>query len=145
MPHQTLPLQAEGPLIEVLVGVTPSQAHTLRSAGQAVPAPLRLRGVLDTAASQTCIDLQCVSALALVPAGQASMLTPAPTSALQTYDLYDVDLTLLHPRLNWARASLAVVAADLLPQGFEVLVGRDVLKDCLLIYDGPADTFTLGF
>ena len=42
--------------------------------------------------------------------------------------------------------TVAVVAVDLLaPQGFHVLIGRDILSDCVLVYNGTAKLFTLAY
>jgi hypothetical protein len=65
----------------------------------------------------------------------------APHAALQ----FDVSLTLLHPALfrNWS--AVPVVEAALAPQGIRGLIGRNILAECLFLYDGPASRFILGF
>jgi hypothetical protein len=100
--------------------------------------------LLDSGASQTAIDTQCVQALSLVSQGQGVFHTPTLTGP-QTYTRYEVSLTLLHPQASYTYYGLAVVAALLSPQGVEVLLGRDVLKQCLFVYDGHGGTWSLGF
>jgi hypothetical protein len=41
--------------------------------------------------------------------------------------------------------NLPVAEASLASQGFLVLIGRDVLKHCLLIDNGPLNQFSLSF
>jgi hypothetical protein len=41
---------------------------------------------------------------------------------------------------------MEVTASDLLfAQGFHALVGRDILSQCILIYNGSNDMFTLSY
>jgi Aspartyl protease len=145
MPILTLPIAVEGPLVEVLVGLTPADLRALRQAGQTPPPEQRLRALIDTGASQSCIDFGCVTALGLVPAGQLSLLIPSVGGGSQTYDLHTVSVTLLHPQANYYLPVVDVVAANRASQGVEMLLGRDVLKYCTLFYDGPANTFSLAF
>jgi hypothetical protein len=39
--------------------------------------------------------------------------------------------------------TLSVIESDFAAQGFFALIGRDVLKSCRLIYDGPAEKLTI--
>jgi predicted aspartyl protease len=145
MPHLTLPLTSDGPVVEVLIGVTPSQSRSLTVAGQPVPGPVTARGLIDTGASVTCIDSQLVRTLGLQPSGSTLLMLPVPSGGAQQYQEFEISLILLHARLNYSIGTLTVVAAPLTAQGIEVLLGRDVLKSCLLVYDGEAASFTLAF
>ena len=58
---------------------------------------------------------------------------------------YDVSLTLLHPKLSLNFGAVAVIGSQLSPQGIQALIGRDVLKNCLFVYDGQAGIFSLAF
>jgi len=60
-------------------------------------------------------------------------------------DQYDIGLHLLHPSLTVAIDPIPVVAAKLSIQGIDALIGRDILRRCLFVYDGQADTFSLAF
>jgi len=117
----------------------------LRAAGQPIPAPLTLRALIDTGASQTAIDLQCVQALGLIRRGSTTLYVASLAGTPQTFDEYEVNLTFPHSQAALTLFTLPVVASSLMLQGFEVLLGRDVLKNCLLIYDGQAGAYTLAF
>ena len=40
---------------------------------------------------------------------------------------------------------LSVAELPLANQGFEALIGRDVLSRCVLVYNGKVDQYTLAF
>jgi hypothetical protein len=145
MPLMTRPVSASGPVIDVQIGVPPAQMLALQQAGKTPPNELQLHALVDPGSSHTCIDLQCVTALGLVSVGQVPLFIPAPQAASQQYNQYHVRLWLIHPQMNYYMSKVDVVAADLYAQGVEMLLGRDVLKHCLLVYDGPSDTFSFGF
>jgi hypothetical protein len=48
-------------------------------------------------------------------------------------------------RSRSAPPAVPVIAADLAIQGIHALIGRDVLQDCILIYNGTVGEFTLAF
>jgi hypothetical protein len=58
---------------------------------------------------------------------------------------YDVSLILLHPNLTLSWGAVPVVESQLMVQGIHCLLGRDVLSNCLLVYDGVAGTFVFAF
>jgi hypothetical protein len=66
--------------------------------------------------------------------------------ALRTYR---VDLTMLHPTghppNNLARTYLSVVESVIGHTGYGMLLGCDVLDQCLLIRDGPSGRFALAY
>ena len=60
---------------------------------------------------------------------------------------YDVSLQIVtsEPSDAFKRSVLPVVASDLVIQGFDVLLGRDILEECLLVYDGIMGTFSFAY
>jgi len=73
------------------------------------------------------------------------MLTPSTGSNAHHANLYDVSLVLMHPKLSLTVNNVPVAEAHLAIQGIQALIGRDILRRCLLIYDGQSGIFTLGF
>lgn len=73
------------------------------------------------------------------------MHTPSTGYQPHTTHQYDVSLVLLHPKLNLTLQTVPVAATHLAIQGIQGLIGRDVLKNCLFIYDGQVGLFTLAF
>ena len=111
--------------------------------------------MLDTGASQTCVDPIIIKNLGLTPTGVSLMQTPS-TNGIPAYcNTYDIQLTIppsilpsevLNPALNMPYIRiLNVIEASLSQQGISGLIGRDVLKECLLIYNGRVEGFTLSW
>lgn len=144
MPHLNLQISPLGPVIDVAVSVSNPRADALRTAGKPVPNPFQIRALVDTGASCTCIDPNVLSALGLSPTGSSPVHTPSTGGVAINIDQYDVGLILFTQTLSLTIGSLAVIATKLEIQGIQALIGRDVLKQCLLIYDGQLGVFTLA-
>lgn len=54
---------------------------------------------------------------------------------------YSVRQTLPTPLM----VTLPVIECDFSTQGFQALIGRDVLHHCVFVFEGPTDTFRLEF
>jgi hypothetical protein len=148
-PHFTLQNSPQGPLLTAYIGVSEARRNALTAAGQAVPALQQIRALVDTGASGTCVDPSVLQALSLTPTGSTVVNTPTTGQQPHTVDTYDVSFyvpgaTTTH--LPFVLNTLEVMCAELLaPQGFHALIGRDILADCVLIYNGPVGTFTLAY
>jgi hypothetical protein len=104
-------------------------------------------GLIDTGACGTCIDPAVLAPLELQPTGVVSIHTPSTGGSAVQVLQYDVDIFLVaNPGQNSVRSfsTVPIIEAPLVGQGIQALIGRDILKDCLLIYDGQASSFTLG-
>ena len=145
MPHLTLQVSPGGPLVDVAVGVSRPREAALRAIGQAIPAPIQIRALLDTGASCTCMDPIILRNLGLTPTGVGAVYTPSTGLQPHQANQYDVSLTLLHPALNFSFFSIPVLESQLAIQGIQALIGRDLLRSCLFVYDGQAGIFTLAF
>ncbi len=145
MPHVTLQLSPSGPVLDLLVGVSLPRAEALRRAGRHAPPPVSVRGLIDTGASGTCVDPACLQKLELQATGAVPIHTPSTGETPHWCDQFDVSVALLHPRLQMTIRALPVLASPLAYQGLQVLLGRDVLAQCLLVYDGPTGLFSLAF
>jgi hypothetical protein len=146
MPHLTFPLGPDGPTLAVVIGLTGREMASLVSVGQPIPAPLTLRGYLDTGTDASCIAPWAVQQLGLARLGSVSTHTAGGQVKAR---LFDVSLTISGPAGKagpfLVRDHLTVMElAHPLPN-LDALVGRDVLAECLLIIDGPGKQFTLAF
>jgi hypothetical protein len=110
-----------------------------------VPTPVDVRVLVDTGASGTCLDPSIMTLLNLTPKGTVMIHTPSTGGTPCAHSQYDVSLILMHPKISYTFHAVPVIASTLGAQGIQGLLGRDVLKECLLIYDGPANGFTLAF
>jgi Aspartyl protease len=134
--------------VNAIIGVSQARRNALIAANQAVPNGVPVLGLIDTGASCTCVDPSVLNALNLTPTGSASVNTPTTGAQPAVADQYDVGLVI--PSASGSpplfHHTIAVVKADLLiAQGFHALIGRDVLRGCLLTYDGKTGLFTLAY
>ena len=149
MPHFTMPIGPEGPLLNAVVAVSEPKKQALEAAGLPVPPQVVIRALVDTGASCCLLDPSVVTSLGLTPTGVAQVKTPTTGNATVSSPQYDIMLlipgsTLQHPPAIFP--ALPVVTAELLvPQGFHALIGRDLLADCVLVYNGATRLFTLGY
>ena len=147
MPHLTLQfVQSRGVIVDVLLGVSSARLNALTKLHQAVPSPIRARALVDTGASGTVIDASCVKALQLSPTGVSNVRTPSTGVNPVQHFSYDVSLVLVSPVLSrtWFVVPVTESPSHAV-QGFEVLLGRDILGECLCVYDGRASVFMLAF
>lgn len=132
------------------VGVAGSQARreALIASSQQVPPAASVRALVDTGASCTCVDPAVLKALSLSARGSASVHTPSTGPAPHMADEYDVSLIVPGAGIHHVPLTIdavPVIAADLAIQGIHAIIGRDVLQDCILIYNGAVGEFTLAF
>lgn len=149
MPHFTIPIGPNGPLLQAIVGVSQARAAALQKANHAIPTPQSIFGLVDTGASCTCVDPAVLQALQLSPTGSATINTPSTGKQPHVANQYDVSLIIPGPTPSHPAFyihTLAVVDAQLFAaQGFHALIGRDVLQHCLLAYNGATSLFTLAY
>ena len=145
MPHLSLPITPQGCVVDLIVGVSSQRADALRRAGQIVPAFVTVRGLIDTGATSTCIDPDAVRSLGLTPTGTVPIHTPSTAGTAYLCPQYDVMLAVYHPKHSLVLGTMPIITTPLSATGVDALIGRDVLGNCLYVYDGAAGTFSLAF
>jgi hypothetical protein len=149
MAHFTLSIGPEGPMLNALVAVSAPRHAALTQAKQPVPPAVNIRALLDTGASGTCIDPSVMAQLGLTPTNVAMMLTPSTGTTPVPKNQFDVGLYIpgqsaKHQALIFP--TIPVMESDLLlAQGFHALIGRDILRRCILNYNGDFGYFSLGY
>jgi predicted aspartyl protease len=106
--------------------------------GKTLPAPKSGIALIDTGASNTCIDEQAAKDLGLPVIDVANMQSASHEK--HPCNIYPVQIITPIVTLNAPRAMGAALAS----QGLLVLIGRDVLQNCTLFYNGPTGQFTLS-
>lgn len=132
-------LQLRGPILQVSVTVEQNLGKGLIAQGKALPEPKSGLALIDTGASNTCIDEQAAKELGLPVIDVANMQSASHEK--HPCNIYPVQIITPIVTLNAPRA----MGAALVSQGLLVLIGRDVLQSCALFYNGPAGQFTLTF
>ena len=147
MSHFNIPIGHGGPLIDAFITVSAARQSALEAASRSIPDPQKIRALLDTGASHSCLDPVVVTALGIPVTGNCQINTPSSGAAPHTVDLYDVGIYI--PATNpppLVFPTVAVAGCQLFQaQGFHALIGRDILDLCMLFYNGPLKVLTLSF
>jgi hypothetical protein len=127
------------------VGLSAAEAAKLVQSGQPVPPPVPVRALIDTGSDRTAVAPGIIRQLGLQPLIHGMAHTAGGSFQV---NLYCIGLT-IHGPTRGAGAELSL--SDLLVSEltvalpFEVLIGLDVLRECLLVLDGPGSQFILAF
>jgi Aspartyl protease len=146
MPHFTFPITKDGCTLDVLVGLGHADMQAVVAAGQHPPPPLNARAILDTGSDKTAVIPRLLQQLGIRMLGSAQTHTAA---GLLKVRLYEVSLSVPNP--TGARTPMLVrpqwAVTEFLhpPPGIDVLLGMDLVRECLSILDGPGAAFTLAF
>ncbi len=134
-----------GPRIEFKAMPSRQRVEALKRAGIPFSSPIVGMGLLDTGASCSALDRQLIATLGLQTRGIVSIHTPSTGAGFQTCNQFDACLVLGVMLPTPLMVTLPVIECDFSTQGFQALIGRDVLHHCVFVFEGPADTFRLEF
>lgn len=146
MPVLSLDFDLHGrPIVELYVSVSSAERDECHVEGRAVPPALLVRALVDTGTGRSHVDLDRLAGLAIFPVSDDFIYTASGTGR-QARDIYLVDLAIAGDQPGPISLDLPVfgspIAKDL---RVEMLLGRDVLSRCLLVYDGINLRFTLTY
>lgn len=128
----------------VAIGTTP--AETFRKAGLPVPGPIAVKALVDTGALRSHVDLSILSSLGLEMAGEIEVFTASTGMVPEKMGSYIIDLYFAGDRPGCLAKDLEVIGSDKLAGlRVDMLLGRDILDRCLLVYDGLHHRFTLAY
>jgi len=94
MPQLTFPVTKAGLAVPVWIGPEGSVIEAVKDAGQAFPAPVGSRGLIDTASTVTAVAPWILQRLAVSPSGKSSTHTAGGQVEVQ---LYRVSLGITDP------------------------------------------------
>ena len=147
MPHFLLPTTAQRILVQAAVMVSYSRRAALEAANLPVPPAQRILALLDTGASISAVDPNALAALGLTATGKAEIHTPSTQGVPVLTDTFDVSVGIFAARqgdLHFISDTVQVTASTL-GGGIQALIGTDILKQCILTYNGADDCFTLAW
>ncbi len=129
------------------MNVSKARYEALQTAKQPTPVGEKVRALLDTGASVSCIDPSVVTALSIPPHGTCLLNTPTTGDTPQTVNLYDIGIGIpgsTAPPLVFE--TVEVAESDLFRrQGFHMLLGRDILARCVFHYNGPGNGIIVSY
>ncbi|HEX4146210.1 MAG TPA: hypothetical protein VHY91_22100 [Pirellulales bacterium] len=146
MPVLNAAFMGGSPLVQVAIGVSMPRSNALVAAGRQPPNPQLCLALLDTGASGTCVDPSILTSLALTPTGSTNVVTPSSAVPHQC-GMFDVSLIIFmnNQQLHLASLTIPVMGLPLVHQGFAAIIGRDVLAQGMLVYNGKQGQLTLSF
>ncbi len=146
MPYLTRSLVANGAVVELLIGVNESRREVLRRNGFPVPERIRVAAQVDTGTRFSAVDRQVLSRLDIQPVDTILVRTTSTTEAPVPFRRYAVSVALETDQVELFLTSVEVLECFFAPdEGIQALLGRDVLENCLLVYDGKNKSFSLAF
>jgi len=144
MPHSTFPLSPDGLIVQAMFGWNGPDMAALVQAQRPVARPVHVRSQVDSGSDATAIAPQIVQQLGLVS------IVPGLTQTaggMVPVNLYRVSISIS----GLGGTGPVVVLPDVLASeltvslpNIEALIGMNVLRECLLILDGPGNQFILG-
>lgn len=129
-----------GPIIAVEIGVHPALAAVLTQQGQPVPATVNGTALIDTGATVTAIHAPILQQLAIQPVGTMKVGTAGGQQDQSRYPA-----AIRFAQINVQGSLAFVLGADLTGMGFIALIGRDILAQGILVYNGALGHFILAF
>ncbi len=130
-------LQMRGPVVQVTVTIEQNAGKALLSQGKTARTKIGW-ALIDTGASNTCVDDRAAQELGLPVIDVATMQSASHEK--HQCNVYPVQIITPVFTLNSPRT----LGASLESQGLLVLIGRDVLQKCTLFYNGAVGQFTLS-
>lgn len=131
-------LAANGALIAVTISLAQADRDARARAGRVLPPPVTATAMIDTGANLTEVRTGLLDGLEMTPVGAARVFTPTDSNV--ECPVYAIQLTLPHGVVD-----TTVIETGMRGQQIDMLIGRDVLQECLFIYDGTSGRFTLSF
>lgn len=132
-------LREAGPIVEVGFAIGTAVEDVLKKEGKGIPLPIKITAMIDTGATGTVMNVEIVKQLDLHPIGTTLISTPSCTNV----QCYEYLCRILFP--HNVIVETVVIAAPLMGQHIQCLIGRDILQHGIFIYTGYINQFSLSF
>jgi hypothetical protein len=146
MPRLVFPVLADGLLVDVLIGLDRGTTLAQLAAGQAIAAPIRARGEIDTASNVTAVSAAILKRLGVAVQYQTTTQSVAGSVAVNVATVSVGVRDFTGPQSpEFVEPTLHVMEWTAASPPLEVLIGLDILLGCKFLVDGPGRTFSLEF
>jgi hypothetical protein len=146
MPNLTFPVGVDRPpVIDLVVAVSEDQADLMRAAGRPVTLPMIVPALLDPGASHSLVSTDIADQLGLEVLGVRGIFGVGGTISVSGNVRIARILFPGIPSVHLANSTFIVAVPNLDHLGARMIVGRDLLSRCILIYNGPHSICTFAF
>ena len=139
--HDPNLLAPNGPALPIEISIPDSYVDLLQIASIPIPSPLSGSALIDTGARFTAVDINVLQQLGIDPVSTIEVITP---SGREIQGIYMVRIgfvgTSIPPFQPWW-----VTGSQLQAFGHIALIGRDILNQSLMVYDGKHGMWTIAF
>lgn len=133
-------MTARGPILQVNVTVISSVAQQIVQQGKELPSPIAGLALVDTGASTTCIDDEVAQKIGAPVIDKVNMCSASHSNTVA--NVYPMRFEILGANIHIDAPRC--MGAALKAQGIIMLIGRDVLANCTLHYNGVSGQFTIS-
>ncbi len=147
MPSVTERIVDRRPIITAAFHVSRPRWVALVHARQRVPDPILGRALIDTGATDSCVDPAVTAALGLEPRATSGVHTASTAGDPHRVVLVDMSIILIPSEEGTPLVLPAMLASRsiLRSQGIHALISQDVLGRSHLVHDGPRQRFTVSW
>jgi len=131
-------LRKRGAILPVQIGIPSALAAQMTAQGQTPPPPEEIQALVDTGASITAINIPVAQRLGLPTTGSIQI---GGATGVADQPLYAALFRIPDPFVEWD--PMTVAGANLSGTPFDILIGRNVLCNMTLSYDGKSGRFSL--
>ena len=137
-------LSQQGAITPVEVTIPQTLETLLKTAGETPPSPCNGIALIDTGAARSYIDASVARQLKLLPISAVQVISANGVSLQGTYVT-----RIKFPAIGWDVDFSSVLSFNFSEQTVQdmpviVIIGRDLLANCIFIYNGTAGTFVLA-
>lgn len=136
-------LKDNGAVLTVEISISNVLENLLKSQNLPIPQPITGIALIDTGATNSCVDQKIISTLGVQPVGTINSGT---AGGIIQQNLYPAHFRFPQENLDLNFTACAGVTLDgqnALGKPIVALLGRDILARFILIYNGPAGMFTI--
>jgi hypothetical protein len=146
MPHYSAQIGQTGALLPSIVFVSNMRLAAIMNANAPLPNPVQTNLMIDTGATQSCLDNTHVQALGLQPTGLRQIASATSGSTATFAYTYDVSLSLTTTAgvQQLIVPAMPVLGLNLSSQGIGGIIGRDLLAASRMLYCGPETVVLLS-